>query len=78
MGKRKHALSEQRAVGKRIREARIASGVSAEEVAKAALITRNHYYVLERGAAMPSSPTLRRIARSIGVSIDWLLTGEES
>jgi transcriptional regulator with XRE-family HTH domain len=75
MGKRKHTLSEQQAVGRRIRKARKASGISAQEVADFALIRRNHYYVLERGEAMPSTPTLSRIARVVGVSVDYLLTG---
>lgn len=78
MGKRKHALSEQQGVGRRIREARLASEISAQDIADAALVTRNHYYVLERGQAMPSTPTLRRIAKKTGVTVDWLLTGEDA
>lgn len=72
MGARKHSLSEQRAVGARIREARRKAGVKASEVAAAADITQNHYWVIERGEAMPSAPTLRRIARRLGVTVDSL------
>jgi transcriptional regulator with XRE-family HTH domain len=82
MGKRKTALSkhaqqEQRALGKRIREARHASGLSVQEVVDAADVSKNHLVGLERGLSMPTHPTLRRIARVLGVSSNWLLTGEK-
>lgn len=77
MGKRGRDVAEQRKIGARIRKARNVKGLSGLAVAEKAQVGRYHYYVIERGETQPTTPTLGRIARALGVSIHWLLTGEE-
>lgn len=81
MGRRKHPLTaeraaEQLAIGARIRERREALDLTGIEVAKLADVSEKHYYLIERGGAMPSGPTLGRIAKVLRESTDWLLTGK--
>jgi len=77
MGKRKPDLSEQRKVGQRIRAARKAKKLNGFSVADKAKVGRYHYYVIERGETAPTTATLGRIAKALGVTVHYLLTGEE-
>lgn len=76
MAKRKGDVSQQRQVGERIRERRIALERSGFDVAKAADVGKYHYYVIERGETAVTAATLGRIAKVLGVSAHYLLTGE--
>lgn len=66
------AKPEAVAIGGRIRSAIDESGLSVREVAAAADLSLNWLYVLMRGEAMPSLPTLGRLAKVLGVTRDWL------
>ena len=61
------------ALGGRIRELRKRSGLTLDSVADAAQISASLLSRVERGAAQPSLPTLRTIARALGVPIAALL-----
>src|SRR4051812_31309210 len=65
------------AVGRRLREAREAAGLSQRELAfsgcSAAYISR-----IEAGARIPSLQLLRELGRRLGVSADFLATGTDA
>jgi transcriptional regulator with XRE-family HTH domain len=72
---------EQKAVGDRMKARRAefsAAGekLSAERVARKAGISANHYATLERAEHDPEERTLRRIARALQCTPEYLLTGE--
>ncbi len=54
-------------IGKRIRESRLARGLSVAELAKAAKINRASLYRIEAGA-VPHAATLRKLARVLAKS----------
>jgi len=61
----------------RMREARERTGLSARALDKKADITPGHTTAIESGGrANPAAETLRKLAAALGVSIDWLMTGE--
>jgi transcriptional regulator with XRE-family HTH domain len=64
------------ALGGRIRELRKRAGLTLDSVADAAQISASLLSRVERGAAQPSLPTLRTIARALGVPIAALFEGE--
>jgi transcriptional regulator with XRE-family HTH domain len=65
-------------IGNRIREARIAAGMSQEALARRSDMSLNGFADIERGKIKnPHYSTLRKIAGSLGVSVAELL-GEES
>lgn len=55
-------------VGPRIREAREAAGMTQEELANAADLPQPHISRLENGKHSPTSMTLEKIAKALGVS----------
>jgi transcriptional regulator with XRE-family HTH domain len=55
--------------GARFRRARRAAGLSQEEVAKRANLTRPRYRDIETGAAAPRTTTLINVARALGLEI---------
>jgi hypothetical protein len=58
----------------RLREARERAGYANHDaVAKQLGLTREGYGRLERGRVMPRADVLLRVARTFGVSVDWLL-----
>lgn len=58
----------------RLREARQRAGfLNHAAVAKTLGLTREGYGRLERGNVMPRADILLRLARTFGVSVDWLL-----
>ncbi len=62
-------------VGERIFLFRDAAGWSQAETARRAGISRNTVVVTETGRTSPRLPTLRRLARALGVTVDDLLGG---
>lgn len=62
-------------VGARIRELRVASGMSQERFAAAANIDRGYYGLLERGQVNPALVTLARICVALGVPLVQLFDG---
>jgi transcriptional regulator with XRE-family HTH domain len=68
MGNRIHA-----GLGQKLREARLERGWSQWQLALRTGIAPNLISQYERGAMIPSVPTLEKIARVLSVSVDWLL-----
>ncbi len=65
------------ALGGRIRGLRKRAGLTLDSVADAAKVSASLLSRVERGAAHPSLPTLRTIARALGVPIAALFEGED-
>lgn len=66
---------EKVALGARIRAARKARGLSVAELAEAVGLFRNHVYLLEQGRYAPSARSTPKLAEALGVTVEWLLTG---
>lgn len=66
-------------VGRRIRERRLALGMSAAALAEAAGLNRNHIYHIEhkRRGYMPSCHTLALLSSALGTTMDRLWFGGE-
>ena len=67
-------------VGERLRQARVAAGMSQNEVVEAlsaldVTLTKAGLSKYERGGSMPKPRTLRALAEVLGVNIDFLLEG---
>lgn len=71
--------STETGLGARLRAAREAMGWSAAQLAREAGVDSGSQAVRcwERGAYLPSAKCLPGLARALGVTTDWLLTGEE-
>lgn len=67
---------EMRAIGKRIKQLRIAKGFTQQELAEQANISTTHMSVIERGVKFPRLDTFIRIANALEVSADTLLIGQ--
>lgn len=64
-------------LGKRIREVRASRGWTLDQLAKEAGLTKGFLSQVENGKApTPSGRVLLAIARALGASVDWLLTGK--
>ena len=61
------------AIGRRIREYRLAHGLSQEVLSERSDVTPAHFSHIERGNTKPSLPTLIRIANALEITIDDLL-----
>lgn len=68
--------SDDGAAGRRIREARTAAGLTQLELAVAAHTTPETISKLETGRRDASRATLEAAAGVLGVSVDWLITGD--
>jgi transcriptional regulator with XRE-family HTH domain len=64
----------QRLLGDAARAARLRLGLTQEEVAKQVGLAQSVYGRIERGAMMPSVPTLRKLCLALGISSDALLS----
>jgi transcriptional regulator with XRE-family HTH domain len=64
----------QRLLGEAARAARLRLGLTQAEVAKQVRLKSGVYGRIERGAMVPSVPTLRRICETLGISSDVLLS----
>ena len=62
------------ALGDAARAARLRLGLTQAEVAKKVRLKSGVYGRVERGAMVPSVPTLRRICETLGLSSDTLLS----
>ena len=62
------------ALGDAARAARLRLGLTQAEVAKKVRLKSGVYGRVERGAMVPSVPTLRRICETLGISLDALLS----
>lgn len=61
-------------IGKRIQQRREQLGLTQEELADASGLRQSIISRLERGTRKnPSADTVRRLARALGVTADWLI-----
>ena len=63
-------------VGRRIRELR-GFDLTQEEFARRIGISQNYLSTMERGKVQIGSEILLKISREFGITIEWLLTGED-
>lgn len=66
------------AMGRRIRRARLRAGISQQEVADAIGVGVTSVSRWEVGTRVPSAVRLAKLARVLGVSVDFLLDGQEA
>lgn len=62
----------------RIKRARLRAGFSARKLSRLAGLADGHVAMIERGHVDGSVVTIGRLARVLGVSIDWLVFGEHN
>ena len=68
--KRRHGMT----IGQRIRELRVAAGLTQEAAAAKAGLRQSHWSLLERrDGSRISAGTLRRLAKALDVTVDELL-----
>ncbi len=63
-------------LGARVRERRSFHGLTLEALAKKAGLTKGFLSLVENGKTAPGGRSLQGIAKALGVTTDWLLTGE--
>src|SRR4029077_13744144 len=63
-------------MGKRIREARVASGFSQEDLGDALSVTRSSVSLWEKGRSVPEADNLKNLAELLKVSPEYLLEGK--
>jgi len=68
-------LSPEKRLGARIREVREAKGLSQMDLVRKRNWTLSHYQKIERGDLDPRYSTLRKVAKSFGVTVSELLKG---
>lgn len=64
---------DNRAIGKRIREARMALGLTQEQLAEKAGISSNYVSIMERGIRSATLDIFVPVCNALGVSADQLL-----
>ena len=64
-------------LGQRVRERRIALDITQQELADALEVTPQHISVIEQDKVAPSVALLAKLAKELGISADYLLSGEE-
>lgn len=65
-------------VSERIKTQRLASGLTQDQIASRVGVTRVAVSHWERGEADPNGRYLNDLAKALGVSVEWLLTGDET
>lgn len=75
--RKKYRIELARRIGARLREARMARGLTQEQVAESIRVSTEFYRRMESGRALPSVRTLRRLVRCLQVSADYLLARDE-
>jgi len=64
-------------IGERIRKRRQLMKLTQQELGKALGLTPQHISAIEQDKRTPSLASLAKIAEELGVSVDYLLTGQE-
>ncbi len=78
MAKQKEDPAVLAAIGERIANARVIAGLTQLELGTEIKLDPQALSKVERGLHAAGSMTLLRIAQVLGVSADWILTGDES
>ena len=63
-------------MGDRIKQIRLAAGLTQQQFAERIGLSRNYIALIETGSREPSDRTISDICREFGVSQSWLQTGE--
>lgn len=66
-------MTDNHAVGKRVRDARVAKGLTQEQLAELAGVSPTYISVVERGIKSPQLDTFVPLCNALGVSADALL-----
>ena len=69
-------MENQKGLGKKIKVARIKTGLVQSDLADRIGVTQNYISLIETGKKIPSLKTLTKIARELDVSPGELLSGE--
>lgn len=64
-------------LGKRIRKRRQSLAFTQKNLAEALKVTSQHISAIEKGRRSPSLDSLVKLAKDLGVTTDYLLTGEQ-
>lgn len=64
-------------LGQRVRERRIALDITQQDLADALEVSPQHISVIEQDKVAPSVALLAKLAQELGVSADYLLSGNE-
>ena len=64
-------------IGTRVREARQKRGMSRADLARAAGLSGGAVSRIESGERSPGAETLARLARALGVELDYLMGGRQ-
>jgi transcriptional regulator with XRE-family HTH domain len=63
--------------GERVRQGRNHLGLTQKELAVMLGVTSQHISAIERGKRSPSLDSIAKIARELGVTVDYLICGEK-
>ena len=63
-------------IGKKLKEIRLSKGLPQDAVASAAEVNTSHISNIENNRVKVSLPTLLYICNAVGVSVDYVLSGE--
>lgn len=77
MAERAPPTPESRAIGSRIAEARARLGLSQVALAKILSISSGAVGQYEIGRNLPKSARFEAISKALGVTVEWLLTGDD-
>lgn len=69
-------MADLKTVGERIRYARKLKGLTQTDIYKLTGISSGNLSDIENNKSLPSSAALISLKRELGVSIDWILTGD--
>lgn len=64
-------------LGQRVRERRIILDITQQDIADALEVTSQHISLIEQDKVAPSIALLPKLSKELGVSADYLLSGEE-
>jgi len=64
-------------IGSRIREKRLALKLTQQNLAQALGLTPQHISIIEQDKRIPSLSSLVKLAQELGVTVDYLATGQE-
>lgn len=65
-----------RILGARVRERRAFHKLTLEQLADRSSLSKGFLSLVENGLTQPGGVSLMNIAKALGVTTDWLLTGE--
>lgn len=80
MGKKKHELpeSEVQAIARRLRDTRLAMGISQAELCRLTGIKPNTYNQWEQANGAPDRLYARLLRKNLGWTLDWIYEGDPS